>query len=140
VAFDSNSLSSPHAPSTRAVLCYHCNKTIDVPSAARTASCPKCNKGIVLDDLRVKDAGWAGKLTTCGKVTVDRKARAVTRSVEAGSGVDVNGVLEAKVQSGGTITLASTSRVKGDFSAPTMVIQPGAVIEGGFFRIGAPFT
>ncbi len=108
-----------------------------MPAAARTASCPVCYKGIVLDDLAVREgAGMSSRLATCGKVTIHKKARAVTRHVEAGAGVEVDGVLEAKVNSGGTVVVGAKARVKGDFSAPSLVVEEGAVIEGGFFRIG----
>lgn len=122
----------------RIVVCYHCRGEIAVPAAARTASCPSCYKGIVLDDLSVREGGggMSGRLYTCGKVTIHKKARAVTRQVEAGGGVEVDGVLEAKVNSGGTVVVGAKARVKGDCSAPSLVVEEGAVIEGGFFRIG----
>jgi cytoskeletal protein CcmA (bactofilin family) len=126
------------APGDRKVTCYHCGKEIVVPAAARTASCPLCYKGIVLDDLAVKDAGsYTGRLVTCGSVTIHSRARTVTRSVEAGRGVHIEGVLEAKVCSGGTIKISPGARVKGDCEARSLVVEAGAIIEGGFFRIGA---
>ncbi|MCX5689695.1 MAG: polymer-forming cytoskeletal protein [Planctomycetota bacterium] len=126
------------APNERKVTCYQCGREIVVPAAARTASCPLCYKGIVLDDLAVKDAGsYTGRLVTCGTVTIHSRARTVTRSVEAGKGVHIEGVLEAKVCSGGTITISPGARVKGDCEARSLVVEAGAIIEGGFFRIGA---
>jgi len=123
----------------RIVLCYHCKAEIAVPAAARTASCPTCYKGIVLDDLAVREgAGMAGRLSTCGKVTIHKKARAVTRHVEAGAGVEVDGVLEAKVNCGGTLVVGAKGRIKGDCNAPSLVVEEGGIIEGGFFRIGHP--
>lgn len=124
-------------PPERFVLCYHCKAEIAVPAAARTASCPACYKGIVLDDLAVREgAGMAGRLSTCGKVKVHKKARAVTRQVEAGAGVEVDGVLEARISSGGTLVVGSKGRLKGDCTAPSLVVEEGGIIEGGFFRIG----
>lgn len=120
----------------RTVRCYHCKAEIAVPARARTASCPICYKGIVLDDLTVRDAGWNGKLSTCGRVLVQRKGRAIARSVEAGDGVDVEGTLEAKIASQGTVRIGKTGRLKGDCVAQSLVVEAGAVIEGGFFRIG----
>lgn len=128
----------PANPNDRTVICYHCGKEITVPQSARTASCPLCYKGIVLDDLSVKDAGsYTGRLVTCGTVTIHSKARTVTRTVEAGKGVNVAGVLEAKICSGGTIKIAPGGRIKGDCQARSLIVEEGAVIEGGFFRIGA---
>ena len=123
---------------SRTVRCYHCRGAITVPLAARSASCPLCFKGLVLDDLTVRDSGYSSKLTTCGKVTVEKKAKAITRSVEACEGVEILGILEAKVTSHGPVYLAAGARMKGDCEAQSLVVEPGAVIEGGFFRIGVP--
>jgi cytoskeletal protein CcmA (bactofilin family) len=95
-----------------------------------------CFKGLILDDLTVRDHGYSSRLSTCGKVTVERKAKAVTRSVEACDGVDVLGILEAKVHSHGAVYVAAGARMKGDCEAQSLVVERGAVIEGGFFRIG----
>lgn len=123
--------------SDREVLCYHCGQHICVPAAARTASCSKCYKGLVLDDLTVRDCnGSVGKLTTCGTVTILPKARSVTRQVQAGGDVVVHGHLEACVQSGGAVRLSDRCHVKGDITARALVVEPGAVIDGGYFHIG----
>ncbi len=91
----------------RQVKCYHCRKDVVVPRTARTASCPVCYRGIVLDDLCVKDAGTVSKLATCGRVIVEKKGRAVTKRVEAAEGVEVLGQLEATISSGGRCTWAT---------------------------------
>jgi hypothetical protein len=120
----------------RDVICYHCGVPTSVAAAARTASCTHCYKGIVLDDLRVRDAGWSGRLSTCGKVTIDKRARAVTRQVVAGQGVEVTGTLEANIESHGPVVVGESAHLKGDCSAPTLVVREGAVIESGYYRIG----
>jgi hypothetical protein len=125
-----------HVPE-RQVRCYHCRGTINVPRAARTASCPLCYKGLVLDDLHVKDAAFGStRLVTCGKVVVERKGRAVTRTVEAGDGVEVEGTLEAKVTAAGPVLLTSTARLKGELEAPELEVELGAVIRNVYLRIG----
>jgi cytoskeletal protein CcmA (bactofilin family) len=126
----------PQVPE-RIVRCYHCRAEVRLPAAARSASCPLCFKGLILDDLTVKESGYSTKLLTCGKVTVERKARAVTRSVEACAGVEILGSLEAKVLSHGPVYIGPGARMKGDCEARSLLVAPGAVIEGGFFRIGA---
>jgi hypothetical protein len=120
----------------RIVRCYHCRGAIKVSAAARTASCPLCFKGLVLDDLTVRDSGYNSKLMTCGKVTVEKKAKAVSRAVEACEGVEILGTLEAKVHSHGPVYVGPDGRMKGDCEAQSLVVVPGAIIEGGFFRIG----
>ena len=122
--------------SERIVRCYHCRADIKVAAAARTASCPQCFKGLVLDDLTVRDSSYNSKLMTCGKVTVEKKAKAVSRSVEACEGVEILGTLEAKIHSHGAVYVGPGGRMKGDCEAQSLVVEPGAVIEGGFFKIG----
>lgn len=121
----------------RRVLCYHCGKVILVPTNARTASCSLCYKGVILDDLAVREThSYVGKLVTCGKVTIGEKARTITKTVEAGHAVEIAGFLDAKVSCGGTVHIGPNARVKGDCEARTLVIEEGALIDGGFFRIG----
>jgi cytoskeletal protein CcmA (bactofilin family) len=120
----------------RPVRCYHCKGEVYVPMAARSASCPLCHRGLILDDLRVRE-GFAGKLTTCGKILIEKKGRAVTRQIEACDGIDILGAVEGKIVSLGNVYLGKTARVKGDFDAPTIVVERGAVLEG-MLRIGQP--
>jgi len=120
----------------RIVRCYHCHTDVQVPIAARSASCPSCFKGLVLDDLTVRESGYSLKLLTCGKVTVEKKARAITRTVEASAGVDILGTLEAKVMSHGQVYVGPGARMKGDCDATSLVVEPGAVLDG-VFRIVA---
>jgi hypothetical protein len=126
-----------HTPATRTVRCIHCRAEVTFPFAARSASCPMCFKGLILDDLLVRDNGYSGRLTTCGKITVDKRARAISRCVEASAGVEIQGILEAKVMTHGPVHVCKGGRMKGDCEARSLVVELGAVIEGGFFRIGA---
>ena len=125
----------PHA-TDRIVRCYHCHRDVSVPLAARSISCPLCFKGLILDDLLVRDSSYSSRLHTCGTITVDKKARAVTRSIEACAGVEILGTLEAKVTCHGLVHLGPGGRMKGDCEAPELIVEFGAVIDGGFFRIG----
>lgn len=129
-------------PRTRSVTCYHCRKPVTISAFALSATCPGCYKGLVLDDLVVRDVHWAGKLRTCGKVVVERRGRVIGRLVQAASGVEVEGVVEATVVSGGTVVVKNAAKITGDCRAPRIVIEPGATIAGGHFHIGpdAPLT
>ncbi len=122
----------------RAVICYHCSAAIEVPEQARTTSCPKCYKGLILDDLTVRDASpTGGKLLTCGSVVIMQKARSITRQVTAGGDVQVQGHLEASVESAGTVRLCKRSHLRGPVKAKGLVVEAGAVIDG-LFCIGGP--
>lgn len=120
----------------RIVRCYHCRREIIVPGAARTASCPVCFKGLILDDLRVREGHATGRLSTCGRLVVERKGRAVTRAVEAAQGIEVHGTLEARVVSGGPVQVNSGGHLKGECHATSLVVEPGAVMDRVFVRIG----
>ena len=124
------------APTERIVRCYHCRREIIVPGAARTASCPVCFKGLVLDDLRVREGHASGRLSTCGRVVVERKGRAVTRAVEAAQGIEIHGTLEARVVSGGPVQVGTGGQLKGECHATSLVVEPGAVLDRVFVRIG----
>jgi len=115
---------------TRDVVCYHCRGRIEVPQAARTVTCPCCFKGLLLDDLVVSTSGWPGKLETCGVVRIDKRARTVTRFVLAGDGVEVQGVLEARVSTSGGVLVRRGGHVKGDIEATSITVEPGATMEG----------
>ncbi len=126
----------PLPPGMRLVRCYHCRRDVTLAKAARTATCPACYKPLVLDDLSIREGGVSGKLATCGKITVEKKGRAVTRTVEAGRGVEVQGSLDAKVSSAGPVVLGSKATLKGEVEAPSLIVKAGCRIDGAFFRIG----
>lgn len=121
---------------TKRVTCYHCRGQVTISAYAISATCSHCYKGLVLDDLVVRDVHWAGKLRTCGKVVVERKGRVIGRLVQAAQGVEVEGTIEATVVSGGTVVVKTAARLTGDCRAPRIVIEPGATIAGGHFHIG----
>ncbi|NUQ68074.1 MAG: polymer-forming cytoskeletal protein [Phycisphaerales bacterium] len=117
--------------------CYHCGHRIAMSMAARSVTCPRCYRGLVLDDLIVRDSVSGAKLITCGRVVVERKGRAVTRHINARDGVEIEGEVEAQVSSGGVVHVGSRGCVRGDIAAASLVADTGAVIDG-FCRIGNP--
>lgn len=121
---------------TREVVCYHCLTPLAVPGAARSLTCPNCYKGLVLDDFHVKDSAWCGRLLTCGRVFIDRRARTITRSVQAGDGVEVYGTLEARVMSQGHVLVARGGTLRGEVRAASLTVEPGAVVEHVPMHIG----
>jgi len=127
---------------TRTVTCYHCRRPVTISAFAISATCPGCYKGLVLDDLVVREVHWAGKLRTCGRVIVERKGRVIGRLVQAALGVEVEGIVEATVVSGGPVVVKTSAKLSGDCRAPRLIVEPGATISGGHFHIGpdAPLT
>ncbi len=124
----------------RAVACYHCGHESLAPVSAQSAACKSCGKHLNLNDVVVTAGGFGTSLATCGTLIVDRKARLVTRAVAASEALEVRGTLNAKVSCGGRLTLGNHATIKGDCKAKTLRVEPGAIIEGGYFEIGTPAT
>ena len=123
------------AASQRTIQCYHCRHRFEVSSKAMSITCPKCAKPLVIEDVVIKTAHNVRKIQTCGKLIVEKKGRVVAQSVEAQGGVEVEGDLEAKVQSGGPVRIGAKAQWKGDCSAPSLAIELGGRIEKGYFVV-----
>jgi Polymer-forming cytoskeletal len=119
----------------RHVQCYHCHHDFDVPPMAMSLTCPWCYKRVTLDDLVVSATCWTSRVQTCGKLLIDRKGSLVASLIEARSGMVILGGAEGKLISGGPVYIGPEARVHGDLEAPGIDIAPGAVIQGGFFKI-----
>lgn len=100
-----------------------------------STSCPKCYKGLVIEDVVIKTAHAVRKVQTCGKVLVEAKGRLIATSVEAAQGVEVQGVLEGNVVSGGPVRIGPGAQWKGDLKAPSLRVELGARIARGYFVI-----
>jgi cytoskeletal protein CcmA (bactofilin family) len=123
--------------SPRSVRCYHCGHRFDVSARAMTGSCPKCYAKLMLDDIVIKNTQSYRKLQTCGRLVVEARGRVIADLVEAEEGVQVVGKLEAKAYRGGPVTIGAKAIWKGDCEAPSLVIEFGAQVIGGYFVIPA---
>ena len=120
---------------SRQVRCYHCSEPIEVSETALSLSCPCCCKRIVIQDLVVSGIYAGTKVQTCGRVVVERKGELSAAYVQASGGVFVDGSIKANVRSLGPVVIGAKARWRGDCEAPKIEIEPGAVVEGGAFRI-----
>lgn len=100
-----------------------------------STSCPKCYKAVVVEDVVIRTAHAVRKVQTCGRVLVEPKGRLIAQSIEAQQGVEVMGVLEGNVTSGGPVRIGPKAQWKGDCRAPTLVVELGAQIARGFFVV-----
>jgi hypothetical protein len=123
------------AASPRTVQCYHCRHRFEVSRQTLTTVCPKCNKPLTVEDVVIKNAHGVRKIQTCGSLTVTKKGRVIAQQVEAHGGVDVEGIMEANVVSGGPVRIGPKASWKGDLSAPSLVVELGGRIERGYFVI-----
>jgi len=119
----------------RVVQCYHCRKRFQVGDQAMTIPCPSCHKAVTVDDVVVKTLKAVLKLQTCGRVVVQKKGRVTAQLVEAHRGVEVEGVMEANVLSGGPVLIRAKAQWKGDCRAPSVAIELGSTIQSGYFVV-----
>ncbi len=100
-----------------------------------TIPCPGCHRNVTLDDVVVKSLKSVIRLQTCGRVVVERRGSIKAELVEAHQGVDVYGVMEANVLSGGPVRIGPKAEWKGDCRAPSLEVELGGKITGGYFVI-----
>lgn len=122
-------------PPQRTISCYLCRHRFTVAASAMTTSCPSCHKQLMVEDIVVKTIHAVRKLQTCGKIVVQKKARVVAQLVEAAEGVEVQGILEGNVVSGGHVIIGAKAEWKGDCKAPSLEVELGAKIASGYFHI-----
>jgi hypothetical protein len=118
----------------RTVQCYHCRRRFEAGSAM-ILPCPGCHKNVNLEDVVVKTLKSVVTLQTCGRVKVEPKGRIKADLVEAHQGVEVLGSLEANVVSGGPVRIGPKALWKGDCRAPSLKLELGATVRGGYFVI-----
>lgn len=119
----------------RTIQCYHCRHQFEVSVQTMSTACPKCYKAIRLEDLIVKVHHAVRKIQTCGRVVVHRKGKVVAQFIEAHGGVEIEGILEGDVLSGSTVRIGAKAQWKGGCRAPSVSIEDGAVISGGYFVV-----
>jgi hypothetical protein len=121
----------------RNVQCYHCRHRFDVAAMAKSTVCPSCNKALLIEDVVVTTHKAVRKIQTCGKVIVQKKGHVIAQLVEAISGVEVIGTMEASVVTQGSVHLGKAARWKGNCRAVTLSAELGCVITSGYFEIHA---
>ena len=120
---------------TASVCCYHCGGTAGISARAMTAVCEHCRKSLEISDVRVKGHHWGGVLLSCGRVSIGRKAD-VTCTLAMGSlGADVLGRFSGVLVSGGPVSIGPKAVFQGAVWAPSLLIEPGAVVGGGPFVV-----
>ena len=119
----------------RAIQCYHCRSAFEVSARAMTVSCPSCHKKLLVEDVVIKDTQSVTKLQTCGRILIEKNGRVMAQLVEAHQGIEVQGVIEAKVLSGQRVIIGPKAQWKGDCRAPSVQIELGARITRGYFEI-----
>src|SRR2546423_7869476 len=120
-------------PSDRqAILCLHCGKPQEVGRKAMSVTCKFCSKSLKLEDVKITRYEARRVIETCGTVTIDKKGHVVSdvRCVN----LQLKGKLKGDVVGLQKVEVASDAELKGDVTAGSLNIAPGAMLEG-FYRI-----
>src|SRR5215212_5070222 len=121
-------------PSDRqAILCLHCGKAQEVGRKAMSVTCKFCSKSLKLEDVKISRYEARRVIETCGTVTIDKKGHVVS-DVRCVS-LQLKGKLKGDVISLGRVEVAADAELKGDVTAGSLNIAPGAMLEGNY-RIG----
>ena len=121
-------------PSDRqAILCLHCGKPQEVGRKAMSVTCKFCSKPLKIEDVKITRYEARRVIETCGTVTIDKKGHVVSdvRCVN----LQLRGKLKGDVVGLRKVEVAPDAELKGDVTAGSLNVAPGAMLEG-FYRIG----
>ena len=116
------------------VNCLYCDRPNELARRTMTFTCRHCNKALRLEDLPFSGYHATRAVETCGIITIEKKGNVVSKRVHCG-GLVVRGRLHGNVISRGPVLVGPDAEIKGDVTAPSIAIGPGAILEGDF-RIG----
>lgn len=97
--------------------------------------CPHCRKRVILENFKITSYYAVREFYTCGDVTVEKSGHVVA-PIKAGN-LTVKGKVQGAIDARGEVKLTKTANFKGDISAASLNIEPGAAFDG-FLRIGVP--
>lgn len=133
--FRNESTNAAVSGSGKVVSCIHCRGAMKVAEKAETATCPSCYKRQTVRDVVVENDRTGSRVETTGILFIKRKGRVWAPGVKAGDAVEVLGELKADVVTHGHVVIGESARWRGDCTAKLLVVEDGARIDGGFFRI-----
>lgn len=117
------------AGATRRVTCHHCQRPLDLPAAALTATCPACYKPLILHDLDLSATRVGGDLRTCARLIVRPKVLVQVRSAIAAEGLIVLGTLETDAIAHGPVHIGAKGVLRGNLTAPAIYVEPGGQVH-----------
>jgi LSD1 subclass zinc finger protein len=120
-------------PTTRWILCTHCENPLEIATEAKSVSCRHCHTRVVTEALAVKEYVAVRRFATANRMHITKKG-IVFAGVRADDLV-VDGVLEGDAVALGAIRIGKTARVKGSLRAASLAFDPGATFVGEM-RIG----
>ena len=115
---------------SRTVTCYRCAQTAVVSGYAESASCPHCAGNLRLLPIEITKGHWGSSIMTTESIMVHQDAQVIANLIVASNNITIEGAVNAMCVCGGVATLTPTAQLKGGIRANTLIIQPGATIEG----------
>ncbi len=126
-------LPKPRVHGVKTVVCTHCGHHSEAGKRAMSVFCPKCHKRIILEDLKIKSYYAVSRFATSGNVVVEKKGFVIA-PIHADQ-VTVKGRVQGAIAARGWVRISKTGQLKGDITAPSILVEAGAAIDG-FLRIG----
>jgi predicted RNA-binding Zn-ribbon protein involved in translation (DUF1610 family) len=116
------------------IRCTYCRAEIEVAPRALSVGCPRCNKRLVIEDLRIRSYHAVREVATCGDVVVERHGHLVASTIKV-SNLTVRGKVDADVLATVRVKISKTGDLTGDVRASRLLVESGATLDG-FLRIG----
>lgn len=131
------SVTETAGPRTRSVVCYACGDPFEIPARALILTCPRCYQRVKVDDVVIYETHIGSALRTCGSILVARNGALHASAIHSSKAIEVLGKLQGHVTCAGPVFIGPKAVWEGDLTAGRIVIQPGATILGGHFRIAS---
>jgi hypothetical protein len=133
MATNPNKVPVPHDRQT--ILCLYCHQPMEIGARAINATCKHCGKPLRFEDIRITSYEPKKRaVETYGSIVVEKKGHCIADRIFCG-GMVVRGKVSGPVTSGGPVRVGPKAEIKGDVTAPVLVVDAGAVLEG-HYRIG----
>jgi len=119
------------AGTTRDIRCYLCGHGLTVSMRAMSTTCPGCHKAIKIEDVIVKTYIPVVDLQTCGRIKITKRGRVAARRIQAGDGIECDGIMEGSIETDGDVRFGPKSSWKGtSLLSRSIEIAAGAKLVG----------
>ena len=124
------------SPETREILCTHCEGSLQVSAHAMSVNCHRCNRRVIIEDLKIKAYHAVVKLATAGRVEIAKRAQVVAK-VRVRDLI-VKGEVKGDVVAVDRIEVTKQGAILGNVSCRRLEVAPGARLSG-FFHVEPGF-